>query len=353
MRALLCVAVCCLAFGGEGGAASKSVVLASKVVLEVGKDVCSDWLQRAGQPRRQAAPAVHAFVPNVCARHVGEDHVKCVTNYRASRQRAACTRTSVAAQPRGSRFCRPRTGCGRGAAVVAVLSLHAGHRADGDGDQGGEGGTGAPGGCGGEREGKGEGAASEERQRETPYLTALSRTAGMVRAPFFFPGHQQGRLTPAPCVSLSLAGAYALDLPEDVEELDTLSYGAAHAPLSRAQALAAELFGARHSFFLCNGSTGGIIAALLAAVQAHRCSSRRRAEMRAHERRPHATEVSNHDHQPVVILPRNAHKSAVQVRPAPHPPHPPRGEPLPPKHEPLMRSPRRPKLNAFCPTPKP
>jgi arginine decarboxylase len=63
--------------------------------------------------------------------------------------------------------------------------------------------------------------------------------------------------------------------------------------------LAAKLFGAKHSFFLCNGSTGGVMAALLAAVQAHMRGKKKNDS----QKKPNDI---------VVILPRNAHKSAVQ-----------------------------------------
>jgi hypothetical protein len=124
-------------------------------------------------------------------------------------------------------------------------------------------------------------------QDSTPLLSALADAASKVRVPFFFPGHQMGRGSPLAFMDEALS----LDLPEDVEGLDCLSY--ADGPIREAQQLAARLFGARHSFFLCNGSTGGILAALMAAVQRHR-------------------RQSAHAGAPVVILPRNAHKSAVQ-----------------------------------------
>ena len=38
-------------------------------------------------------------------------------------------------------------------------------------------------------------------------------------------------------------------------------------PIRAAQSLAADLFGAKTTFFLCNGSTVGMLAAMLAAVQ--------------------------------------------------------------------------------------
>ena len=61
----------------------------------------------------------------------------------------------------------------------------------------------------------------------------------------------------------------------------------------RAQTLAAAAFGARRTWFLVNGTTGGVLGALLACVQLARASSA-------------AARVC-------VVLPRNAHKSAVHA----------------------------------------
>jgi len=63
---------------------------------------------------------------------------------------------------------------------------------------------------------------------------------------------------------------------------------------SRAQAAAADLFGASRTWFLCNGSSCGIIASVIAAVQLH---SRTRPGSRPS----------------TVIIPRNCHKSAVHA----------------------------------------
>lgn len=79
------------------------------------------------------------------------------------------------------------------------------------------------------------------------------------------------------------------DLPE-LPELDNLF--APEGAILRAQTLAAAAFGARRTWFLVNGTTGGVLGALLACVQLARASSAKRA---------------------CVVLPRNAHKSAVHA----------------------------------------
>jgi arginine decarboxylase len=84
---------------------------------------------------------------------------------------------------------------------------------------------------------------------------------------------------------------FRFDLPEDVEELDCLC--SPEGPILAAQELAAEAFGAAKTWFLCNGSTGGLMAALLALVQMHRRNSPGVARS-------------------IVIAPRNCHKCVVQ-----------------------------------------
>jgi arginine decarboxylase len=81
------------------------------------------------------------------------------------------------------------------------------------------------------------------------------------RASFHMPGHKQrGGLHP-------LAGSFFGDalLRADVSEMGGFDY--LHAPsgaMAKAQARAAEVFGAAHTFFLVNGSTGGNLAAMAA-----------------------------------------------------------------------------------------
>ena len=129
-------------------------------------------------------------------------------------------------------------------------------------------------------------------QDETPLVDALVDAARSVRAPFFFPGHKMGMGAPAR-LRRRLLGAKALrhDLPE-LPELDNLF--APEGPILEAERLAAKAFGASHSWLLINGSTGGVLAAVLACVQLW-------AQRRG------TTEP------PVVLLPRNAHKSAVHA----------------------------------------
>ena len=86
-------------------------------------------------------------------------------------------------------------------------------------------------------------------------------------------------------------GFYHYDLPEDVEDLDCLC--SPEGPILLAQQLAAQAFGAANTWFLCNGSTGGLMAAILALVRIHRRKNSRHQDS-------------------VVIVPRNCHKSIIQ-----------------------------------------
>lgn len=124
-------------------------------------------------------------------------------------------------------------------------------------------------------------------------MDALSAAASSVRAPFFFPGHKMGRATPQVLRRQLNLGPRTLrhDLPE-LPELDNLF--APEGPILRAQELAADAFGAGRTHFLVNGSTAGVLAAVLACVQLWR---QRHCGAQA----------------PVVVLPRNVHKSAVNA----------------------------------------
>lgn len=118
-----------------------------------------------------------------------------------------------------------------------------------------------------------------------PLYAALAAEAARVRAPFFCPGHKLGRGAPAGLAAAVPPATLSLDLPE-LPALDCLS--APSGVLATAAAAAADAFtpgGAAvyASHLLVNGSSGGLVAAVLAAVA------------------PGQT----------LLLPRNAHSSAV------------------------------------------
>lgn len=117
-------------------------------------------------------------------------------------------------------------------------------------------------------------------QNQTPLLDALTASAKRPHAAFYTPGHKQGQ-----GISLKLAetfgeAVFRADLTE-LTQLDNLF--APQGVIQQAQELAAAAFGASQTWFLVNGSTCGIEAAILAT-----CGSGDQ-----------------------IILPRNVHSSVI------------------------------------------
>ena len=114
----------------------------------------------------------------------------------------------------------------------------------------------------------------------TPLLNALRTAAKREHAAFYAPGHKQGRGIDNNIQNLLGKQVFRSDLPE-LPELDNLF--APSGAIAAAQDLAAATFGATHTWFLVNGSSCGIIAAILAT-----CGIGEK-----------------------IILPRNIHQSAI------------------------------------------
>ncbi|MBD2342076.1 aminotransferase class I/II-fold pyridoxal phosphate-dependent enzyme [Calothrix sp. FACHB-156] len=117
-------------------------------------------------------------------------------------------------------------------------------------------------------------------QNQTPLLDAVKIWASRPHAPFYTPGHKQGEGIAAPLADLLGKAVFRADLTE-LADLDHLF--APQGVIQQAQQLAAEAFGASQTWFLVNGSTCGIGAAILAT-----CSPGDK-----------------------IILPRNVHSSAI------------------------------------------
>ncbi len=117
-------------------------------------------------------------------------------------------------------------------------------------------------------------------QNQTPLLSTLQAYASREYAAFHAPGHKRGRGAPESLRTLLGYQTLAADLPE-LPELDNLF--APEGVIQAAQELAAAAFGAEQTWFLANGSTSGVIAAILAT-----CNSGEK-----------------------IILPRNVHQSAI------------------------------------------
>ena len=114
----------------------------------------------------------------------------------------------------------------------------------------------------------------------TPILSALQKLVQKPHAAFYAPGHKQGQEISDSIRDLLGTAVFEADLPE-LPELDNLF--APEGVIEEAQKLAANTFGAAKTWFLVNGSTSGIMAAILAT-----CGE-----------------------EDKVILPRNIHQSAI------------------------------------------
>ena len=119
-----------------------------------------------------------------------------------------------------------------------------------------------------------------KKSLETPLLNALIESAAKPHAAFYAPGHKQGQGSDRKIEDLIGKRVFKADLPE-LPELDNLF--APEGVIASAQQLAAETFGAERTWFLVNGSTCGIVAAILAT-----CGT-----------------------DDKIILPRNSHQSAI------------------------------------------
>ncbi|MEH2148720.1 aminotransferase class I/II-fold pyridoxal phosphate-dependent enzyme [Nostoc sp.] len=117
-------------------------------------------------------------------------------------------------------------------------------------------------------------------QNQTPLLDALKVNATRPHAPFYTPGHKLGKGISQPLADLFGKAVFRADLTE-LADLDNLF--APQGVIQQAQQLAAEAFGASQTWFLVNGSTCGIEAAILAT-----CGTGDK-----------------------IILPRNVHSSAI------------------------------------------
>jgi len=117
-------------------------------------------------------------------------------------------------------------------------------------------------------------------QTKTPIIETLKNLTEKSHAPFYAPGHKQGKGIPQLLTELLGTKVFPADLPE-LPELDNLF--APDSVIQEAQELAAETFGALHTKFLVNGSTTGIIAGILAT-----CGNGEK-----------------------IILPRNIHQSVI------------------------------------------
>jgi arginine decarboxylase len=117
-------------------------------------------------------------------------------------------------------------------------------------------------------------------QQITPLLRQLQISSQRDHAAFYTPGHKRGRGLPPSFLQMFGPAVFQADLPE-LPELDNLF--APEGVIEEAQMLAADAFGAQKTWFLTNGSTCGVMAAILATCETG----------------------------DQIILPRNCHSSAI------------------------------------------
>lgn len=106
--------------------------------------------------------------------------------------------------------------------------------------------------------------SSSLSQSETPLLDQLKKLAAVKEAAFYAPGHKKGQGISPFLANLLGNNVFKSDLPE-LPELDNLF--SPSGVIEKAQALAAEAFGAKETWFLVNGSTCGVIASILATCR--------------------------------------------------------------------------------------
>jgi arginine decarboxylase len=117
-------------------------------------------------------------------------------------------------------------------------------------------------------------------QFQTPIIDALQEWVDKKHAPFYTPGHKRGVGMNSVLTANWGEAVFGWDLPE-LPGLDNLQ--APTGIIEQAQILAAAVFGAQQTWFLVNGSTTGVMAAILAT-----CGEGEK-----------------------IILPRNIHSSAI------------------------------------------
>jgi lysine decarboxylase len=100
-------------------------------------------------------------------------------------------------------------------------------------------------------------------QQTAPYLDALAAYAFREPTRFHVPGHKGGAGADAALRRELGDNALLMDICQDIWGVDT---GPSPSPYQRAEALAAELYGAERSWFLTNGATQGNHALCLALV---------------------------------------------------------------------------------------
>jgi arginine decarboxylase len=97
-----------------------------------------------------------------------------------------------------------------------------------------------------------------------PIIKSLHQWTTIEHAPFYTPGHKHGWGMGAEFTELLQTAGLKIDLPE-IPGLDNLA--APSGAIAESQNLAAQTFGATYTRYLVNGTSGGVMAAILATCQ--------------------------------------------------------------------------------------
>lgn len=103
-----------------------------------------------------------------------------------------------------------------------------------------------------------------DKKQLTPLIKALVKHQKMMNAPFHMPGHKKGKGVDRGFAQLMKTDPFSLDMTE-VPGLDDLHNPCG--PIQEAQNTAASLFGAEQTFFLVNGTSVGIHAAIMSVCR--------------------------------------------------------------------------------------
>ena len=149
-------------------------------------------------------------------------------------------------------------------------------------------------------------------QEEIPIITALIEVAATLKDRYFFPGHNGGEHIPKAFKKLYGENILHYDLPE-LDGLDNIH--CPEGPLLRALQLTSDLFEAKRSWFLVNGSTSGVLSAILAAVQIHQSGLLKKEESPIPKENLNTMEPSQRndakkDERSIMILGRDSHKAS-------------------------------------------
>jgi len=132
----------------------------------------------------------------------------------------------------------------------------------------------------------------------TPYVDALLSSVDLIKHRYFFPGHNGGKGSPNSIINI-LKNALYYDLPE-LDELDNIH--SPEGPLLKSLELTKILYNSYKSWYLVNGSTSGILSAILTCFRIYQRINSSNIDNN-----------NNNNNKIVFLLGRDSHKSAFDA----------------------------------------